>query len=85
MIIQFTLFIGIYFLILTIFIILAILNIYHIIKYGQGSTRSKLLLSIFLLGTGLILLLTIYFLSKIDLNQTIDLFKNIKFNNNLQF
>ena len=85
MTIQFTLFIGIYLLILAIFTILSILNIYHIVKYGQGSTGSRLLLVIFLLGTALILLLTVFFLSRIDLSQTIDLFKNMEFNNALQF
>ena len=83
--IQFTLFLGIYLLALAIFTVLAILNIYHIVKYGQGSKGSKLLLTIFLLGTFIILFVSFLFISRIDLSQTIDLFKNIQFNNNIKF
>jgi len=81
MTIQFSFFLGIYLLALAIFAILAILNIYHIIKYGQGTKGSHLLLTVFLLGTIFILLVSFLLLRNIDFSQTIDVFKNINMTN----
>lgn len=83
--IQFTFFLGIYAVAVLIIAIIAGLNIYHIVKYGQGSKGSRLLLGIFLLGSLVILTVTILLLLNIDMSQSINILNNNGSNNLLNF
>lgn len=83
--IQFTFFLGIYGVAVLIIAIISGLNIYHIVKYGQGSKGGRLLLIVFLTGALAIIGTTFLLLSNIDMSQSVEIFKNYGTNNLLNF
>lgn len=80
--IQFTFFLGAYFVGLLFFVIISILNIYHLFKYAKGALGSKILLFTYSIVTIGILALTAFLIKDIDLSRSIILFENNSFDIN---
>lgn len=76
MTIQFTFFLGVYFVGLLFFFIISLLNIYHLFKYAKGALGSKILLFSYSIITIGLLALTAFLIQDIDFSRSITLFEN---------
>lgn len=74
--IQFTFFLGIYFVGFLFFLIVSGLNIYHLFKYAKGALGSKILLLTYSLVTIGLLTITAILIQDIDFSNTITIFDN---------
>ncbi len=77
--IQFTFFLGVYFVGFLFFFIVSLLNIYHLFKYAKGALGSKILLFSYSIVTIGLLALTAFLIKDIDLRQSLILFENNSF------
>jgi len=78
--IQFTFFLGVYFVGFLFFVIVSALNIYHLFKYAKGALGTKILLFTYSIVTIGLLALTAFLIKDIDLNNSIILFEDNSFN-----
>ncbi len=72
--IQFTFFLGVYFVGFLFFLIVSGLNIYHLFKYSKGALGSKILLLTYSLVTIGLLAITAILIKDIDFGNTITIF-----------
>lgn len=78
--IQFTFFLGLYFVGFLFFVIISVLNIYHLFKYAKGALGTKILLFAYSIVTIGLLALTAFMIKDIDLKQSIIILENNSFN-----
>ncbi|GEM_PF-3674482 len=73
--IQFTFFLGIYFVGLLAFFIISLMNVYHLFKYAKGALGGKILMFAYFLVTIAIVAFTAFLIQDIDLSQKITIFE----------
>lgn len=73
--IQFTFFLGIYFVGVLAFFIISLMNVYHLFKYAKGALGGKILMFTYFLVTIAIIAITALLIQDIDFSQKIILFE----------
>lgn len=74
--IPFSVLLILYLVAVAIVLIYALVNLYHVFRYGQMSALSYFVTSLFGAGFLIILALSFIYISQIDWSQTINLFGN---------
>jgi hypothetical protein len=72
--IQFTFFLGIYFVGVLAFFIISLMNVYHLFKYAKGALGGKILMFAYFFVTIAIIAITALLIQDIDFSQKITIF-----------